>query len=212
MKTCFTVLDDDGSNEVTPFEFKQLLVRTAQSARRCICFLNSDGSVQSTQGMPSIWLQRSSKVGIQGSSGCEGPNEGVACAFGRHWTLMDGASYQQTTFPSSMSGRGAFGHVESSEWHAFPHYIPSVQPAPSAPKRTSSIRSEPGLEELAPQGQGVREIVQLRLPGPWTPALPKTRLMLRAPPASLPGPRPGASRLCRNVSPPTANGRRFRTW
>lgn len=32
VKSCFTVLDDDGSNEVTPFEFKQLETKRIASS------------------------------------------------------------------------------------------------------------------------------------------------------------------------------------
>ena len=36
VKSCFTVLDDDGSNEVTPFEFKQLVSQSADVTRTYI--------------------------------------------------------------------------------------------------------------------------------------------------------------------------------
>ena len=60
VKTCFMVLDDDGSNEVTSFEFKQHLGQCSRNRRRvCSCAF-----VFSAKGMPCLWLQRSRQVGL----------------------------------------------------------------------------------------------------------------------------------------------------
>ena len=63
VKSCFTVLDDDGSNEVTPFEFKQFLVGSRFERATC----NQLQHVEA-EGLPSLWFPWTGQTRLQGAS------------------------------------------------------------------------------------------------------------------------------------------------